>query len=141
MAWNCQVSEHCGVKMKNFSKSWKGSKKPRKQHKYRAKAPLHLRKSLVSVHLSKDLIKKYGKRNVAVRKDDKVKILRGQFKKKEGKVEKIDRKRYKIYITGVELVKKEGSKVLKAIDPSKVIITELNLEDKKRKAKLEIKKK
>lgn len=127
--------------MKNFAKSWKGSKKPRKQHKYRAKAPLHLRKNMVSVHLSKDLIKKHGKRNIPVRKGDKVKVMRGQFKKKEGPVERIDRKRYKIYITGIELVKKEGSKALKAIDPSKVIITELNLEDKKRKAKLETKKK
>ncbi|MBW2994777.1 50S ribosomal protein L24 [Candidatus Woesearchaeota archaeon] len=127
--------------MRKFSKAWKGSKKPRKQHKYRAKAPLHLRKNLVSIHLSKDLIKKYGKRNVPVRKGDKVKILRGQFRKKEGKIERIDRKSYKVYITGIELVKKEGSKVLKSLDPSNLIIVDLNLEDKKRKTKLETKKK
>ncbi|MCK4589279.1 MAG: 50S ribosomal protein L24 [Nanoarchaeota archaeon] len=127
--------------MRKFSKAWKGSKKPRKQHKYRAKAPLHLRKNLVSIHLSKDLIKKYGKRNVPVRKGDKVKILRGQFRKKEGKIERIDRKSYKVYITGIELVKKEGSKVLKSLDPSNLTIVDLDLEDRKRKAKLETKKK
>ncbi len=141
MARDCEIGQYCGVKMRKFSKAWKGSKKPRKQHKYRAKAPLHLRKNLVSIHLSKDLIKKYGKRNVPVRKGDKVKILRGQFRKKEGKIERIDRKSYKVYITGIELVKKEGSKVLKSLDPSNLTIVDLDLEDRKRKAKLETKKK
>lgn len=127
--------------MKTFSKAWKGSKKPRKQRKYRAKAPLHLKKKMVSVHLSKDLIKKYGKRNVPVRKGDKVKILRGQFKKKDGKIERVDRKKNKILITGIELVKKDGSKALQPVDPSNLMIIELNLDDKKRKSKLEKNKK
>ena len=123
--------------MKTFSKAWKGSKKPRKQRKYRAKAPLHLRKKLISIHLSKDLIKKYGKRNMPTRKGDKVKILRGQFRKKDGKIERVDRKRNKIFVAGIELVKKDGSKALRPIDPSNVMIIELNLDDKKRKAKVE----
>lgn len=124
-------------KMKLFSKAWKGSKKPRKQRKYRAKAPLHVRKKFVSIHLSKDLIKKYGKRNVPVIKGDKIKVLKGQFKKKEGKVERINRRSCKVFVTGIELVKKEGSKILQPLDPSNLLITELNLDDKKRKAKLE----
>ncbi|MBW2963767.1 50S ribosomal protein L24 [Candidatus Woesearchaeota archaeon] len=127
--------------MKTFSRSWKGSKKPRKQRKYRAKAPLHLKKKLISIHLSKDLMKKYNKRNVPARKGDKVKILRGQFKKKDGKIERVDKKKNKILITGIELVKKDGSKVLQPIDPSNLMIIELNLDDKKRKAKVEKNKK
>jgi len=127
--------------MKRFSKAWKGSKKPRKQRKYRAKAPLHLKKKLISIHLSKDLIKKYGQRNLPARKGDKVKILRGQFRKKDGKIEKVDKKKNKILITGIELVKKDGSKVLQPIDPSNLMIIELNLDDKKRKAKVEKNKK
>jgi large subunit ribosomal protein L24 len=123
--------------MKRFSKAWKGSKKPKKQRKYRAKAPLHIRKKFVSIHLKKDLIKKYSKRNMPVRKGDKVKILIGQFKKKEGKIERIDRRKNKVYITGIESVKKDGSKVLQPMDPSNLLIVELNLDDKKRKAKLE----
>lgn len=123
--------------MKKFSSVWKGSTKPRKQRKYRAQAPLHTKKKLVSVHLNKDLIKKYGKRNVSVRVGDKVKVLRGQFKKKEGKVERVNKKTYKIYITGIELIKKDGSKILQGIDPSSLMITELNLDDKIRKTKLE----
>src|SRR3989338_176397 len=48
------------TKMKNkFSTKWKESKQPRKQRKYRANAPLHLRKKFVNVNLSKELRKKY----------------------------------------------------------------------------------
>ena len=91
------------------------------------------------VHLSPDLRKKYSFRNVQLRKDDKVKILRGQFKKKDGKVERIDLKRERVFITGLERIKKEGSKLLVPFHPSNLMITELNLDDKKRKAKLESK--
>ena len=91
------------------------------------------------VHLSPDLRKKYSFRNIQLRKEDKVKILRGQFKKKEGKVDRIDLKREKVFIVGMERVKKEGAKLLVAFHPSNLMITELNLDDKKRKAKLESK--
>ena len=52
-----------------FSKSWKSSKQPRKQRKYIAKAPLHIKRKLMGVNLSKELRKKHGKRNIVVRKD------------------------------------------------------------------------
>jgi len=123
--------------MKKFSTSWKRSKKPGKQRKYSVKAPLHLKKDFVSAHLSPELRKKYGKRNLSLRKGDKVKILKGNFRKKEGKIERIDRKRNKIYVTGIETTKKDGSKVMKPVDPSNLMILELNLDDKKRKSKLE----
>ena len=71
---------------KKFSTSWKSSKQPRKQRKYLAKAPLHIKKKFVSVNLSKELRKKHGKRNLSIRKDDVAKIKRGKFKGKQGKV-------------------------------------------------------
>ena len=55
------------VMKKKFSASWKTSTQPRKQRKYRHNAPMHLRQKLVSVHLSKDLRKNYGKRSIPVR--------------------------------------------------------------------------
>ena len=48
---------------KKYSNSWKGSKQPRKQRKYRANAPLHTRHKMASANLSKELRKKYSKRN------------------------------------------------------------------------------
>ncbi len=122
---------------KKFSKHWKSSKQPRKQRKYRKNAPLHIKRKFLSTHLSKELRKKYNKRNIPIRKGDKVKILRGQFKKKIGKVDRVLLKRQKVYIENIALTKKDGSKVPYPINPSNLIITELFLEDKKRKKVLE----
>ena len=115
-----------------FSRTWKRSKQPRKQRKYRYNAPLHIRSKFMSAHLSKELRQKHNKRSLIVRKGDKVKVMRGQFKKKIGKIERADIKKSKVYITGIELVKKDGTKTLYPINPSNLMIIELNLEDKKR---------
>ena len=125
---------------KRFSKSWKKSKQPRKQRKYRYNAPLHIRQKFVNVHLSKELKDKYKTRNVMLRKGDKVKIERGQFKKKSGTVDRIDLKKTKVYINGIEVLKKDGTKTVYPIHPSNLIITELSLDDKKRVGILERKK-
>ena len=34
---------------KEFSKNWKASKQPRKQRKYRANAPLHLKRKMINI--------------------------------------------------------------------------------------------
>lgn len=125
---------------KNFSSSWNRSKQPRKQRKYRYNAPLHTKRKFMSVHLSKELKQKYKKRNIGVRTGDKVRVLRGSFRKKEGKVERADVKHTKVYITGLEKVKRDGSKVLVPFEPSNLIITDLNIDDKKRQQTLERKK-
>ncbi len=88
----------------------------------------------MGAHLSKDLMKKYNRRSIKVRKGDKVTILRGQFKKKTGRIERVDLKKTKVYITGIEMIKKDGTKVFYPIHPSNLVITELNLDDKKRMA-------
>jgi len=124
-----------------FTRSWKRSVQPRKQRKYRFKAPLHIKQKLMHVHLSPELREKYSLRNFQLRKGDKIKVLSGQFKKKEGKVERIDLKKEKAYVTGIERIKKEGTKYLVALHPSKLMILELNLEDKRRKEKIGLKEK
>lgn len=86
----------------------------------------------MSVHLSKELRAKHHKRNITVRKEDTVKVLRGQFKGKTGKVERVDLKKTKLYITGIEVSKKDGTKSFFPFEPSNLMIIELNLEDKKR---------
>ena len=120
-----------------FSASWTGSKQPRKQRKYRANAPLHLRRKMISISLSKELKKKHDKRNFPVRKGDNVSIMRGEFKGKSGKIESVDMKKMKVIIDGIYRTKKDGSKVAVMFEPSNLQIKELVLEDKKRKASLE----
>ena len=122
---------------RKFSIKWKSSKKPKKQKKYRLNAPLHIKRKFVHAHLSKELMKKYKKRSVGIRTGDKVMIMRGAFKKREGKVEEVELKRTKIYISGVEVTKKDGTKAKIPIEPSNLMITELNTDDKIRQKIIE----
>ena len=122
---------------KKFSLNWKSSKQIRKQRKYRHNAPLHVRQKFVHVHLSEELRKKYEKRNAGLKKGDKVKVMRGQFKKHTGTVEKVNLKKTKVQVSGIEITKKDGNKTTQLIDPSNLLITELNLDDKLRQKIIE----
>jgi len=115
-----------------FSKSWKSSKQPRKQRKYLANAPIHIKRKILSVNLSKDLRKKHERRNIVVRKGDKVKIMRGKFKGKQGKVLDVKTKLNAVYVEGIQIKKRDGSKANVRLQPSNLQITELNLDDKRR---------
>lgn len=117
----------------SFSTSWKRSSQIRKQRKYRYNAPLHIKQKFVHVHLSKELKEKYGLRNVQIRTGDKVRVLRGSFKKQEGKVEKVSLKQEKVIVTGLELIKKDGTKIPIKFTPSNLMIISLDLSDKRRK--------
>jgi large subunit ribosomal protein L24 len=121
--------------MKKFSSSWISSKKPNKQRKYRFNAPLHIRGEFMNVHLSKELRQKYGIRAIRVRVGDKVRIMRGQFKKSEGKVEEVNMKSLKVYISKIEHIKRDGTKARYPIQPSNLLLVELNTDDKKRLSK------
>ena len=83
-------------------------------------------------HLSKELKKKYGARSIGLRKGDKIRVVRGQFKGKTGAVGNVDLKKGKVTINGIEIKKKDGSKTYPPIHPSNLIITELDLDDKMR---------
>jgi len=108
------------------------SKQSRKQRKFLHTAPLHLRRKLMSAHLSKELIEKYKTRSMPVRKGDEVEIMQGKFKKRGGKISRVDLKKYKVYIEDVTIKRTDGSERSKPIHPSKLKIKKLNLEDKRR---------
>ena len=69
-------------------------------------------------------------------KGDKVKILRGTYKGKEGKVTEVYRKKWVIHVEGINRDKVNGSSAKVGIDASKVEIIELKL-SKDRKAILD----
>ncbi len=118
--------------MKKWSRKWKSSKQPRKQRKYRYNAPFHVRKKFISAHLSKELIKKYKKRSVPLRKGDEVEVMRGKYKKRTGKISRIDLKKLKVYIEGITRKRVAGTEVPLGFQPSNLRIMSLNLGDKKR---------
>jgi large subunit ribosomal protein L24 len=114
------------------------SKSPKKQRRWLYKiSRLHERHRLLKATLSKDLRKKYGKRNLRIRKGDKVKIMRGSFAGHEGKVLEVDMKRLVITVDGVTLKKADGTEVARPIHPSNVMITDLGKLDDVRKKILE----
>jgi len=111
--------------------------KPGKQRKRLYQAPLNERYKRFSAPLSSKLKESHGTNSVPVRNGDTVMIMRGDRKGSEGKVTRVDRKNYRIFVEGVDREKVDGTKTFIPIHPSKVMITRLNLDDKWRKKILE----
>ena len=111
------------------------TKSPKKQRK-RALTNIHALKKEMSSHLSKELKAKYSKRSIGIVVGDKVKIVSGKHKGKEGKIEKISLKKRKVFIEGIQKEKTDGTFSKIGTHPSNLIIKELELKDKKRKDKL-----
>ena len=61
----------------------------------------------------------------------------GEFKKKNGKIDLIDIKNYRVTIEGIQRTKKDGTKIKVYFHPSNLQVKELNLDDKNRKQALE----
>jgi large subunit ribosomal protein L24 len=113
------------------------SKQPRKQRLALLQAPLHVRQKLMTAPLSEELREKYGVKRLPVRKGDKVRIVRGDFKGHEGTVVKVDLRRLRIYVDGVTVKRQDGTPRFVPIHPSKVVIVALDLKDKWRRAIIE----
>lgn len=107
--------------------------KPRKQRKKLYQAPLHRRYRRFSASLSPKLKSSHNTNSIPVRTGDNVRVMRGDYKGFEGKVTRVDRKEYRIFVEGATREKVDGSTTLIPIHPSKVMIIRLNLDDKWRK--------
>jgi len=116
----------------HFSTHWLSSSQPRKQRKYKANAPLHLKHKFLRANLSKELRKTHGKRNISLRKGDEVLVMRGSFKKRKSKIASIDLKKTRVSLDNIQRTKKDGTKVNVWFAPSSLQIQTLNLDDKKR---------
>ena len=102
------------------------------------KAPLHKKSASISAILSKDLRTKYKRRNVRVKAGDVVKIMRGEFKDVEGKVNKVHTDTGRLEIEGVQREKLRGGNAPVLIHASNVMVTSLDLGDELRKKKVEV---
>ena len=122
---------------KEWSRKWVSSVQPRKQRKYAANAPLHAKRKMASASLAPELRKRFGRRSMVIRKGDEVRILRGDMKGKTGTVEKVDIRKGRVHVEGLKRKKVDGSEIPLPILPSKLQITKLVLEDKRRQAVLE----
>lgn len=75
-------------------------------------------------------------RSLPIRKDDEVRIVRGKYKGREGKVTQVYRKKWVIHVDRVIRDKSNGSTAPIGVHPSNVVITTIKL-DKDRRAILD----
>ena len=115
-------------------------KNPRKQRKRLYSAPAHLRHKLMAAPLSPSLAASKKVKSLPVRKGDTVNIVRGDHIGFEGKINRVDLKRYRIFIEGLTREKVDGTNIFVSVHPSKVVIRNLKLDDKWRKVVVERKK-
>jgi large subunit ribosomal protein L24 len=113
------------------------SSQPRKQRLARANAPHHQARKQMASHLSEELLLKYNRRSMTVITGDEVKLLRGDHRGKSGKIVDVDVSVRKVVVEGVTNKKADGTEVPLPVDPSNLLIVKLNLEDKRRQAKLD----
>ena len=114
--------------------------KPTKQRKMLFQAPAHIRYKHFAAPLSPELRAQHMMRTLPVRSGDTVRVMRGDHKGFEGKITRVERKKYRIYVEGLSREKADGTTIFVPIHPSKVMIVDLDLGDKWRKQVLERKK-
>jgi len=75
----------------------------------------------------------YGLRSLVVKKGDLVRIMRGQFRDTEGKVVKVDYRNVRVYVESGTTTKADGKEVQIPLHPSNLRITQLELDDERKK--------
>ena len=117
------------------------SSKPRKQRYFRFNAAMHLRQHFVHAHVDKELRARLGlkPRAVQISRGDTVKIMSGSKKGTSGKVVQVNLKTGRIYLDSLLKKNAKGKEFSVGISANNVYITALNLTDKIRAAKLNLK--
>ena len=107
------------------------SSKARIQRKAQANATAHVKRKMLSAHLSDDLREKYGKRTARVCKGDTVVVVRGNedIRNIEGKVVSVYTKTGRVAIEGITIKQADGTEAERPIHASNLVITKLNTED------------
>lgn len=99
--------------------------------------PKHQRDKMVGAVLEDSLRRQYGRKNIRVVKGDSVRIMRGEYKGVEGKVEKVNTEHATFHIEGIQREKIRGGQVKVPIHSSNVMVITLNLDDDYRSRKLQ----
>lgn len=99
--------------------------------------PKHQRDKMVGAVLEESLRKQYGRKNIRVVKGDSIRVMRGEYKGVEGKVEKVNTEHATFHIEGIQREKIRGGQVKVPIHSSNVMVISLNLDDDYRSSKLQ----
>jgi large subunit ribosomal protein L24 len=113
------------------------SEQPSKQRTSTRRAPLHERQKQVRATLSADLREEYGQRSVRVNEGDTVEIMRGDFAGEENDVVNVDLRDAVVHVEEVTLETADGEEVPRPLETSNLRVTDLDLSDDRRQARLE----
>ncbi len=97
----------------------------------------HQRDKMVGAVLEDSLREQYNRKNIRVVKGDSVRVMRGEYKGVEGKVEKVNTEHATFHIEGIQREKIRGGQVKVPIPSSNVMVISLNLDDNYRSRKLQ----
>ena len=95
----------------------------RKARKAHFTAPSSERRKIMSASLSQELRKQHNCRSIPVRKEDEVRIVRGTFKGKEGKVVQVYRKKWVIHVDKVTRDKVNGTFLLHQNTQTRIFVS------------------
>jgi len=113
------------------------SKQPHKQRAAVEDAPLHERGRELHATLSSELREEYGTRRTRVNSGDTVEVMRGDHAGTTGEVLSVSLRDGVIHVEGVTVETADGEEVPRPVDTSNVRITDLDLGDERRAARLE----
>lgn len=116
------------------------SGKPRKQRSFRFNAPMHVRQRFTHAHVDKSLRSKLNikKSSIQISKGDTVKVMSGSKKGTTGKITRVNLRTGRVYLDSLVKKNARGKEFNVGINASNVYITDLNLTDKIRAAKLKV---
>jgi len=111
---------------------------PRRQRRALYLAPTAERRRRMTVPLSRELRRRFQRRNVPVRKGDTVRVLSGSFAGREERVARVSRRTYSVTLDNVTLKTAEDKLKPLALRMSHLVITRLNLADPWRRRALRL---
>jgi large subunit ribosomal protein L24 len=97
----------------------------------------HMRGRSIAAHVVDNVRQQYRLRSCRIVKGDTVRVMRGEYNGIEGKVESVDTTTGGLAIEGIQREKVRGGNVKVRIHCSNVMITNMNLDDKYRRERLE----
>jgi large subunit ribosomal protein L24 len=111
---------------------------PRRQRRALYTAPTSERRRRMTVALSRELRRRFRRRNVPIRKGDTVRVLSGSFVGREERVARVSRRDYSVTLDNVTLKTAEEKLKPLALRTSHLVITRLNLADPWRRRSLRV---
>jgi len=111
---------------------------PRRQRRALYTASTAERRRRMTVPLSRELKKRFRRRNVPVRKGDTVRVLAGSFAGREERVARVSRRDFSVTLDNVTLKTAEEKLKPLGLRTSHLVITRLNLADPWRRRSLRL---